>query len=96
MDAQKNCILTDPNCKTFNESNGDCLTCYDGHELVSGKCIIKKGTSDPNCKTFKNDKCTECSKGYYFDIHNSCVQIDPFCKVFDVPTKKCTSCFSGF
>ena len=88
------CIWTDPSCKTFNRTNGKCLTCFPGYAVTDGTCLVS--SVDANCKTFKDGKCTECSKNFYFSPDNRCIQIDPFCKNFDIPTKTCTSCYSGF
>ena len=44
------CIVIDPSCKTYSESDGGCTTCYPGYR-VSGTICVKedKGVSDPNC-----------------------------------------------
>ena len=37
------CTIVDPQCKTYDITNGNCLSCYPGYSLESGKCIV--GTS---------------------------------------------------
>jgi hypothetical protein len=39
---------------TFDNTNGNCLSCYQGYNLQNGGCDIanQTGPSDPNCKKF--------------------------------------------
>jgi hypothetical protein len=37
--ASRTCLFASPLCKTFDPSNGDCLSCYDSFELTNGTCI---------------------------------------------------------
>ena len=57
QDSNGVCILSDPICKTFDKTNGDCLTCFSGYKLENATCIIQVGSTDPNCKKWKGDVC---------------------------------------
>ena len=96
QDVNKGCNKVDPICKSFDLANGNCLTCYDGFKVQGRTCVVQNGTADPNCKKWKDGVCLECSKGFYFDPNNVCIQIDPFCKSFNLTDKICTQCYSGF
>jgi len=71
------------------------LTCFPGYSVVNTTCLLST-VSDANCKTFKDGACTECSKNFYFNDQGKCIQIDPFCKTFDISSKTCLECYSGF
>ena len=34
------CTIVDPQCKTYNATNGDCLSCYPGYSLDKARCVI--------------------------------------------------------
>lgn len=60
----------DPLCKTYNNKNGLCLSCYAGFTLdtINGKClqslIIPDSTSNlDNCNQydFINNVCVKCA-----------------------------------
>jgi hypothetical protein len=96
MDAQGNCHQVNPNCNTFDPSNGNCLTCFSGYQLTNHTCTVSSTPSDPFCSKFQNSLCVQCSNGYYFNKTGQCQQIDPFCKTFDNSSLTCTDCYSGF
>ncbi len=35
------CTMVDSNCKTFDDKNGNCLTCYDGRSIFNGSCVVQ-------------------------------------------------------
>ena len=39
VNKNKSCSPADPLCRTYNTSNGNCFTCYDGYELSNRKCV---------------------------------------------------------
>lgn len=47
------CAVANPLCKTFSQSNGQCLSCYNSFELSGGDCVKSVSSlSDPNCAEF--------------------------------------------
>lgn len=99
LNSNGKCQGTDPSCKTFNPSNGACLTCFAGFEVSNGTCIISKTQAAiPNCNQvdLSSGKCTKCSFGYFFDQQGNCQQADPNCKSFDSIRFICTACYDGY
>lgn len=89
--------MANPLCKTFDTTNGACLSCYAGFKLSQGNCDVDNSSNlNPYCQKFENSTCVACSKGYYFDANKVCQQIDVFCKTFDYTNNICTACYMGF
>ena len=87
----------DPVCKTFNATNGNCLTCYDSFVISGPTCV--KGTaalSDPNCAQFYQGVCLKCSTGFIFMDNGLCGLVNSNCKTFNNITGQCTSCYQGY
>ena len=65
-----------PLCKSSNQSNGACLTCYPGYSVSGGNCTISAVIGgDPNCKKYDaNNDCQECYPGYYIS-NRRCAKI---------------------
>jgi hypothetical protein len=38
-DQNNICQPVNPNCRTYDEMNGDCLSCYPGFGLLEGTCL---------------------------------------------------------
>lgn len=90
------CQQMDVNCQTF--SNGNCISCYSGYQLVNQVCQVSVNTvSDPNCNNFNtNGICTKCASNAYFNDLGVCVKIDATCQIFDMPNRICTRCYPGY
>ena len=86
-------------CKTFNDFNGHCTTCYVGYALdeTTGKCL-PSSTANANCiKTDPNTNlCLNCTKGNYLDVQSVCQPIQAFCQIFNHQSKVCDTCFKGY
>jgi proprotein convertase subtilisin/kexin type 5 len=91
------CMLADANCKTFNNVNGQCTSCYGGFVLIQGKCVAQSSQNvDPNCAKFDTQgNCVQCSQGAYFS-NGVCTLVDANCKTFNNVNGQCTSCYGGF
>lgn len=90
-----------PQCRTYNPSNGDCTGCYNGFRLLENTCLPESlfsdgGVSDVNCRRFENNVCVECSERFYFNANRRCQQVDPDCKDYNRVSGACISCFTGF
>lgn len=75
------CELVNPQCKSYNESNGQCLTCYDGYDLKGGYCIDTSQV-DPNCAVYNSTACAQCFRDYYYNVSNGvgkCVAVSRLC-----------------
>lgn len=94
------CQAFDPLCKTSNQTNGFCTSCYNGYSVdTNGKCVPSQDSSrDPNCAVFNSDNtCQSCSKGYFFDTNTKLCQLaNPLCKTIDNANGACLSCYSGY
>ncbi len=92
------CVPVSDQCKTFDLS-GKCVSCYDGYNLVSGKCIeapLQK-VSDLGCGlwNWKDQKCLQCSSNWVFNNKGVCVPVSDQCKTFDL-SGSCVSCYDGY
>jgi len=68
------CIQSNPQCRTFNASNGWCTACYTGYVLVKGNCNVAPASAQPApqlpanfdiyCKTYYSGVCEECFFGF--------------------------------
>lgn len=92
------CTLADPLCRTFDNTNGACLSCYDSFELIGIRCIKSeiKDVSDVNCAEFSQGACTKCSVGFIFNSNRVCSQVSSDCKTFVAASGLCSSCYFGF
>lgn len=98
LDSNNICQPVNPNCNTYNTTNGACLSCYPGFGLIEDTCLpgLVSSSFDPNCNTFKGDSCIKCSLKYYLNSNGKCKAVDPSCKTFDNTNGNCLSCFAGF
>ena len=91
----------DPYCKTFNASNGDCLTCYKGYVLNQDTkdCDLAapQAVTDAGCAEWNWDQqtCLRCSPFWYRN-NGACVVVDPYCKTYNSTNGACTSCYGGY
>ena len=98
LDSQQICQPVNPNCNTYNDKTGGCLSCYPGFGLIEDTCLpgIVTNAFDPNCNSFKGNDCIKCSKGYFLNSNAKCQAVNPACKTYDINNGACTSCFSGY
>ena len=95
--ANKTCAVANPLCKTFDKSNGICLSCYDSFELKGEDCVKSTLTvSDINCAEFYQGVCLKCSPGFIFLDNGLCGSVNNNCKDYSNLTGKCTSCYLGY
>lgn len=95
------CRVADPECKTFSELDGRCLTCYIGYIIQETKCVQDKNNVliDSNCAEFLEEDplvCLKCSKGYIFNADGKCRKVNDLCATYNEKTGVCLSCFVGF
>ena len=66
-------------CHTWNNTNGHCLSCYGGYELMEGRCLIIK--LDAGCKDWNwtDLTCIACSYRYYKNNNNKCMAVSDYC-----------------
>jgi len=98
LDNNTICQPVNPNCNTYDNKSGACLTCYPGFGLIEDTCLpgIATGTFDPNCNTFNGSTCVSCSKSYYLSSSGKCTAVNPSCNTYDPTNGNCTSCFAGY
>ena len=82
-------------CKTWDENNGECFSCYPNFELRGGLCVNKLCLSFRNDPAFSLPQCSSCS-GNYFPFGQYCVP--KFCPTFNYnpETDACIGCDFGF
>ena len=92
------CIPVSDQCNTF-DSRGNCVTCYKGYNLVSGKCVLAplQNVADAGCGVWdwENQVCKQCSARWVFNNQNKCVPINDNCQQWD-NNGACTSCYAGY
>ncbi len=91
------CTQVDPYCKSYNKTNGACLSCYDGFTLTGTKCLLSVVVNIPYCtsRSSSNGACLECMDGYYLS-NNSCKSVSITCGTYNKQNGQCTSCISGY
>jgi len=93
------CTAVNNQCNTFDQSNGLCLSCYQGYTLSNGDCyiLVTQGSFDPNCKTAdSNGVCQECYQGYFYSSTQSkCIIANTLCRTITA-TGTCDSCYTGY
>ena len=87
-----------PLCKTFNDQNGRCTSCYPGYRLDvnRGSCAIF--FKDPNCKIYDaNNQCQQCANKYFVNVESGkCSPVNPLCRTFNPDNGFCTTCYQGY
>lgn len=63
------CTKVSDQCRTWSNTTGACLTCYDGYRLYGSTCIL--GVS--NCATYSGVSCVTCVTGYNL-VSGGCVK----------------------
>jgi len=93
------CVPVSAFCKTYDNTNGNCLTCYKGYELASGSCALSTSNppSDPGCADWNWDAqtCLTCAK-FWVLREGKCVSVSPYCNTYSDANGECTSCFKGY
>ena len=87
-----------PLCRTYNTTNGSCLSCYPGYYLAGGACWAGNDpNADPNCNLRSlNGSCLQCTGGYFVASNGYCRAVNPLCKTFNNTSGDCLSCYSGY
>ena len=93
------CVQVSPQCKTYNNVSGACLSCFLGYTLTNGFCNISSievniSTSDAGCKTWSNGTCKECYDHFAFNPNGLCAAVSALCKTNQ--GLNCTSCYNGY
>lgn len=98
LDINAICQPVNPNCNTYNNKTGACLSCYPGFGIIEDTCLpgIITSNFDPNCNTFSGSDCAVCSKNYYLSTSGRCQAVNPSCNTFNPSNGNCTSCFAGY
>jgi hypothetical protein len=106
FNAQGICTQVNPQCNTFSQTSGACLSCYSGYALNNGNCYVSQNqssgqtqtsvSSDPNClKTGQNGQCLQCSFRFFINSNGICQQVSDQCNTFS-SNGNCTLCYKGF
>jgi len=91
------CCEVQGTCEQFNTKEGICEKCYEGYSVVDGKCakVDKSTSNNVGCAQWKDGVCTQCSKRWFFNADNVCVEVSDLCSSWDQSTGKCTECYYG-
>lgn len=90
------CVQVDPLCKTWDNNNGDCTSCYQGYGLNGNKCGQAESIQITNCLVVgQNGQCSECVEGTYMARPNECKQVSILCGSYNKASGECTSCVTG-
>jgi hypothetical protein len=92
------CQVVNNQCKT-NDANGNCLTCYNGYNVIGGQCALAPvtGPTQVGCATWDWNKqiCLQCSNGWVFNYNGVCQVVSDQCKSHD-SNGNCKACFVGY
>ena len=89
------CKLVDKDCRTYEEIDGKCTSCYGGYKLENGKC--KKDEEESSCLERDGEGvCTKCIYKHFLNSENECEQVDDYCADFDYDEKECKGCYAGY
>lgn len=98
VDANGRCAEVSTYCQSHDASNGVCLSCYRGYDLINGTCVYSSANtaapSDLGCRTWNGSTCIACSQNWAFDSNGVCQQVSDSCKTHS--GFECTSCYNGF
>jgi len=100
-------VLANPNCKTYNQQGGACLSCWPGNSLSNGNCVVgdappannTSNVTDPNCAVYvsgQSGPCAQCVYRTIKDANGKCVEVNPQCNTFNATSGACLSCFPGW
>lgn len=96
------CVPVSDFCRTWDSSNGHCLTCYYGYVLnTDGQCVENPHPFTPAsnslCKQWNDTNvCVACSERAYFNIEGVCVPVSSNCNTWDPFSGFCLTCYKGF
>lgn len=97
MDRHGKCSSVDPLCKTYNHTNGECRSCFDGFKLDSYRCVVdSQALDDSNCARWVDGECVECSQGAFLNYDKKCELVSNDCRSYDHYNGDCLSCYEGY
>ena len=95
------CSAVSDQCKTFNLSNGDCLSCYDGWNLDDGECVLPGGPVVPEdpvegCIEYDANGCKTCEYRRVRISASECRKVSDQCNTWNSSNGACLSCYNGY
>lgn len=105
LDKEGICQPVNSQCRTYDNSNGACTSCYDGFAIIENTCLPDLTPSQlfailgpiSNCNQIDSDgKCLKCSLGFYFDGNRFCSKIPDTCARFNSLIGVCEGCYQGY
>ena len=99
FDSNKVCQPVSDLCSTWN-SNGECVSCYNGYIVNQGACIVNpnifKPSTDSLCATWQNQVCITCAPRSYFNANGVCTPVSDNCATWDSLDGVCLTCYNGY
>ena len=91
------CTVANPLCRTYNLTNGHCLSCYKGYTVSGESCVVESsGSTDVNCLKFTSSgECEQCYVSFYVS-NGICMQMNDLCRSVDQTDGRCLSCYPGY
>jgi len=89
------CRALNPLCRTSDMSNGACLSCYPGYQILNTDCIVAAAITIPFCQTVNGNVCALCINGY-FTKDGGCALANTLCSSYDPMNGRCLSCIPGY
>lgn len=99
LNQQNICAPVSDQCRTWDETTGACLTCYQAFDLSQGACVRNANfgaVTDPLCKTHDQTSCLECSNRAFFNQNGQCTPVSDNCNSWDPLNGNCLTCYQGF
>lgn len=91
------CCEVQGTCEQFNTQEGICEKCYEGYQVIDGKCSKEDKSTSANigCAVWNNGVCQSCSKRWFFNQENICVPVSDLCSTWKT-TGECDTCYYGY
>ena len=91
------CCEVQGTCQQFNLQEGICEKCYEGYNVVNGRCerVDVNQVALAGCAIWSNGVCEACSKRWFFNADSVCVPVSDLCATWDEATGACATCYYG-
>lgn len=97
--VNKACASVSDLCLTYDQNNGNCVSCYQGYTLGNGVCSLsstQQQVTDPGCSLWdwNSQVCLKCSQSWVL-VGKTCKAISSLCASSDA-NGVCLSCYIGY
>lgn len=93
------CTPVSDQCRTWSNTTGACLTCYNGYLLNGRNCVVDNNptsNNNPLCAIWDGPVCLQCAERCYFNPSGICVSVSDQCQTWDPLDGFCLTCYRGY